>query len=68
MRACRALRLAVRAQHSAEGWEEFLLPEIERQQEQGKDVVFWADAAFPKLEIYEALEGQHSAPALERSV
>ncbi len=33
-----------------------LLPEIERQQQQGKDVVVRADAAFAKPEIYEALE------------
>jgi len=32
------------------------LPEIERQQKQGKEVVFRADAAFAKPEIYEALE------------
>jgi Transposase DDE domain group 1 len=33
-----------------------LLPEIERQQEAGKEVVFRADAAFAKPEIYETLE------------
>ena len=32
------------------------MPEIERQQELGKEVVFRADAAFAKPEIYEALE------------
>jgi hypothetical protein len=42
--------------HSAEDWEEVLLPEIERQQALGKEVVFRADAAFAKPEIYEALE------------
>jgi hypothetical protein len=42
--------------HSAEGWEELLLPEIERQQKQVKEVAFRADAAFAKPEIYEALE------------
>ena len=42
--------------HSAEQWEEVLLPEIERQQQQGKDVVVRADAAFAKPELYEALE------------
>jgi hypothetical protein len=42
--------------HSADGWEELLLPEIERQQKLGKDVVFRADAAFAKPEVYEALE------------
>jgi len=42
--------------HSADGWEEILLPEIERQRQNGKEVVFRADAAFAKPEIYEALE------------
>jgi hypothetical protein len=42
--------------HSAEDWDEVLLPEIERQQEAGKEVVFRADAAFAKPEIYDALE------------
>src|SRR2546428_7857855 len=42
--------------HSADGWEEVLLPEIERQRQNGKEVVFRADAAFAKPEIYEALE------------
>jgi hypothetical protein len=42
--------------HSAAGWEELLLPEIERQQQQGKEVVFRADAAFANPELYEALE------------
>jgi hypothetical protein len=42
--------------HSAEDWEEVLLPEIERQQGMGKEVVFRADAAFAKPEIYEAME------------
>ena len=32
------------------------LPEIERQQRLGKEVVFRADAAFAKPEIYEVLE------------
>jgi hypothetical protein len=42
--------------HSAEDWAELLFPEIERQQRLGKEVVFRADAAFAKPEIYEALE------------
>ena len=42
--------------HSAEDWAELLLPEIERQQRRGNEVVFRADAAFAKPEIYEALE------------
>ncbi len=33
-----------------------MLPAIERQRDQGKEVVFRADAAFAKPEIYEALE------------
>jgi hypothetical protein len=42
--------------HSAEDWDEVLLPEIERKQELGKEVVFRADVAFAKPEIYDALE------------
>jgi DDE family transposase len=42
--------------HSAEGWEELLLPEIERQQRMGKEIAFRADAAFAKPKIYEALK------------
>ena len=41
--------------HSADDWEELLLPEIERQQKHGKEVVVRADAAFAKPEIYEGL-------------
>ncbi len=41
---------------SAEDWDELLLPEIERQQAEGKRVTFRADAAFAKPEIYEAME------------
>ena len=53
---CLAAKLRSGNVHSAEGWEELLLPEIERQQQQGKEVVFRADAAFAKPDIYEALE------------
>jgi hypothetical protein len=42
--------------HSADDWAELLLPEIERQRAQGKEVAFRADVAFAKLELYEALE------------
>ena len=42
--------------HSADGWEDLLLSEVEGQQKLGKEVVFRADAAFAKPEIYEALE------------
>ena len=37
--------------HSADGWEEVLLPEIERHQQNGKEVAFRGDAAFAKPEI-----------------
>jgi hypothetical protein len=42
--------------HSADDWDELLLPEIERQRKPGKEVVFRTGAAFAKPEIYEALE------------
>ncbi len=50
---CLASKLRPGNVHSAEDWDELLLPEIERQQ-----VTFRADAAFAKPEIYEALEGR----------
>jgi hypothetical protein len=53
---CLAAKLRPGNVHSADDWEELLLPEIERQQKLSKEVVFRADAAFAKPEIYEALE------------
>ncbi len=53
---CLAAKLRPGNVHSAEGWEEVLLPEIERQQGMGREVTFRADAAFAKPEVYEALE------------
>jgi hypothetical protein len=53
---CLGAKLRAGNVHSAEDWAELLLPEIEHQQELGKEVVFRADAAFAKPEIYEALE------------
>jgi hypothetical protein len=53
---CLAAKLRPGNVHSADDWEELLLPEIERQQQLGKEVVLRADAAFAKPEIYEALE------------
>lgn len=53
---CRTAKLRAGNVHSADGWEQMLLPEIERQQKAGKEVVFRADAAFAKPAIYEALE------------
>ncbi len=60
---CLAAKLRPGNVHSAEDWKELLLPEIECQQAQGKQVAFRADAAFAKPEIYEALEehGVHYA-------
>ena len=49
-------KAAARQRPQCRGLEELLLPEIERQQKLGKEVVFRADAAFAKPEIYEALE------------
>lgn len=54
---CLAAKLRPGNVSSAEDWDELLLPEIERQQAEGKRVTFRADAAFAKPEIYEALEG-----------
>ena len=53
---CLAAQLRSGNVHSADDWEDMLLPEIERQQKLGKEVVFRADAAFAKPGIYEALE------------
>lgn len=53
---CLAAKLRPGNVHSADGWEELLLPEIERQQQNGKDVAFRGDAAFAKPGIYQALE------------
>jgi Transposase DDE domain group 1 len=48
---CRTVKLRPGNVHSAEHWDDVLLPEIERQQKQGRDVVVRADAAFAKPEI-----------------
>ena len=53
---CLAAKLRPGNVHSAEDWDQVLLPEIERQQKQDKDVVVRADAAFAKPELYDALE------------
>ena len=44
--------------HSADDWDELLVPEIERQHAAGARVAFRADAAFAKPEIYEGLEAR----------
>ena len=43
---CLAAKLRPGNVHSAEDWDEMLLPEIERQQIEGKRVAFCADAAL----------------------
>jgi Transposase DDE domain group 1 len=53
---CLAAKLRPGNVHRADGWEELLLPESDRQQAQGKEVAFRGDAAFAKPELYEALE------------
>jgi len=53
---CLAAKLRSGNVHSAEGWEELLLPEIDRQQAQSKEVAFRGDATFAKPELYQALE------------
>ena len=49
--------------HSAEGWEELLLPEIDRQQAQGKEV---ASAVTPpsSSRIYESVEEREAKYAI----
>jgi Transposase DDE domain group 1 len=53
---CLAAKLRPGNVHSADGSEELLLPEIDRQQAQGKQVTVRGDAAFAKPELYESLE------------
>ena len=55
---CLAAKLRPGNVHSAEDWDELLLPEIERQQAAGKQVAFRGDAAFAKPEVYEASEAR----------
>jgi len=53
---CLAVKLRPGNVASAEGWEELLLPEIDRQRVRDIEVAFRGDAAFAKPELYEALE------------
>src|SRR6266571_7210345 len=55
---CLAAKLRPGNVHSADDWDELLVPEIERQQAAGTRVAFRADAAFAKPEIYEGLEAR----------
>src|ERR1700687_4436870 len=51
---CLAAKLRPGNVASADGWEEVLLPEIDRQQAQGREVVSRGDAAFARPGVYEA--------------
>ncbi|HEY3113421.1 MAG TPA: transposase, partial [Gemmatimonadaceae bacterium] len=53
---CLAAKLRPGNVPSADDWDELLVPEIERQQAEGKEVAFRGDAAFAKPAIYQALE------------
>jgi len=53
---CLAAKLRPGNVHSAEGWDEVLLPIIDRYRKRRQRVVVRADAAFARPEIYEALE------------
>ena len=53
---CLAAKLRSGNVHSADDWDALLVPEIERQQVEGRWVAVRADAAFAKPEIYDALE------------
>ena len=55
---CVAAKLRPGNVSSADDWDELRVPEIERQQTQGKRVAFRADAAFARPAIYEALEAR----------
>ena len=50
--------------HSADGWDEVLLPVIDRLQDRGQTVVVRADAAFALPALYEALERRGVAYAI----
>ena len=55
---CLAATLRPGNVHSADGWEEVLLPVIDRCQAREQTVVVRADAAFALPALYEALEGR----------
>ena len=61
---CLAAKLRPGNVHSADDWDELLVPEIERQQATGTRVAFRADAAFAKPEIYDGLEARDVAYAI----
>jgi hypothetical protein len=61
---CRVAKLHPSNVASADGWEELLLPEIDRQQAQGREVVSRGDAAFARPEVYEAHEARQAKYAI----
>src|SRR5438309_9663899 len=63
---CLAAKLRPGNVPSARGWEEVLLPVIDRHQDRDQTVVVRADAAFALPTIYEALEQRGVAYAIRR--
>src|SRR5213594_1262252 len=55
---CLAAKLRPGNVHSADGWDDVLLPIIDRYRAQGQTVVVRADAAFALPALYKALEGR----------
>ena len=53
--------------HSAERWREVLEPVVKRYQEKGVRLLFRADAAFAKPEVYEYLESRDTGYAMRVS-
>ena len=60
---CLAAKLHPGNVASVDGWEK-LLPEIDRQQAQGRKVAFRGDAAFARPEVYEAHEARQANYAI----
>ena len=61
---CVAAKLRPGNVHSADGWDEVLLPVIDRYRAQGQTVVVRADAAFALPALYKALEQRGVAYAI----
>ncbi len=61
---CVAAKLRPGNVHSADGWDEVLLPVIDRVRARGQTVVVRADAAFAFPALYEALERRGVAYAI----
>ncbi len=61
---CLAAKLRPGNVHSADGWDEVLLPVIDRYQARGQTVIVRADEAFALPALYEALERRGVAYAI----